>query len=207
MMVERMAHGEERAEDASLLARAAAGDERAFRTLYDAHQRPLFRVAYGVLLDEAEAREAVQEAFLQLHRVAPRWEPRARVGTWLYRVVLRHCLDLKQRLLRLVFAPAVVQASARESPERGLSMSQSVQVVEGALKAMSPKQRAVATLHLEADASPSDIAEILEITPNDARVTLHRALTRMREALKSAGIDALEDAPTFLVSIPTEEDS
>ena len=207
MMVERMAHGEERAEDASLLARAAAGDERAFRTLYDAHQRPLFRVAYGVLLDEAEAREAVQEAFLQLHRVAPSWEPRARVCTWLYRVVLRHCLGLKQRLLRLVFAPAVVQASARESPERGLSLSQSVQVVERALKAMSPKQRAVATLHLEAEASPSDIAEILEITPNDARVTLHRALTRMREELKRAGVDALEDSPTFLVTIPTEEDS
>ena len=42
-------------------------------------------LAFGVLLDSNEAREAVQEAFLRLHQAAPTWEPRAAVGTWLYR--------------------------------------------------------------------------------------------------------------------------
>ena len=57
----------------ALLARVAAGDERAFASVYEDHRRRLYRVAYGVLLDAHEAREAVQEAFLQLHRAAPKW--------------------------------------------------------------------------------------------------------------------------------------
>jgi hypothetical protein len=70
------------------MARIADGDARAFTRVYDAHRGRVFRVAYGVLLDGAEAREAVQEAFFRLHLAAPRWEPRARIGTWLYRVRL-----------------------------------------------------------------------------------------------------------------------
>ena len=66
--------------DAVLLAAVADGDPRAFAQLYEAHRRRLFRLAYGVLLDAHEAREAVQEAFLRLHQAAPGWEPRAQVG-------------------------------------------------------------------------------------------------------------------------------
>jgi RNA polymerase sigma-70 factor (ECF subfamily) len=207
MMALAVETSDARAEDAALHGRAAGGDERAFRALYDAHHRPLFRVAYGVLLDEAEAREAVQEAFLRLHRAAPSWEPRAAVGTWLYRVVLNHCLGLRQRLLRLVFAPAVVRGSTRASPERDVASAQSLRVVEASLAAMSAKQRAVATLYLEAEMAPQEIAELLGITANTARVTLHRALHKLRDDLRAAGIDAPEDDPTFLVDTTHEEDN
>src|SRR5690242_19584910 len=85
-------------DDAMLLARVVEGDDRAFAQIYEAHRRKLFRLAYGILLDEGDAREAVQEAFLALHRAAPQWQPHAAIGTWLYRVVLNHCLSIKQRL-------------------------------------------------------------------------------------------------------------
>src|SRR4051794_13158498 len=92
---------EPRDRDAVLLARAAAGDDRAFAEVYEAHRRRLYRLAFGIVLDAAEARDAVQEAFLRLHKAAPTWEPRAQVATWLYRVVLNHCLGLKAQLRRI----------------------------------------------------------------------------------------------------------
>ena len=57
--------------EAALLRRAAQGDDHAFGQIYEAQRRRLYRLAYGVLLDPHDAREAVQEAFLALHRALP----------------------------------------------------------------------------------------------------------------------------------------
>lgn len=179
-----------REEGTALLARAAGGDDRAFAELYEAHRRQLYRLAYGVLLDPHEAREAVQEAFLALHRAAPTWEPRAAVGTWLYRVVLNHCLSLKQRLLRLARPAPPPSPSVADSPEGAASLRQAVVVVERALAELPPRQRAVACLFLEAELPPQEIAPLVDMTPNATRVTLHRALERVRARLAEAGIDA-----------------
>ncbi len=183
--------------DAELLARAAAGDDRAFAEVYEAHRKRLYRLAYGIVLDAGEAREAVQEAFLRLHRAAPTWEPRAAVGTWLYRVVLNHCLGLKQRLRRLArpfFAPAPTL-----SPERAATHSQTMRIVERSLASLPERQRAVATLFLEAELQPSEIAPLVDMTPNAARVTLHRALAKLRAELSEAGIDALPSADEHMI--------
>lgn len=178
-------------EDAALLAAAAAGDDRAFARIYEAHRQRLYRLAYGILLDASEAREAVQEAFLRLHRAAPTWEPRAAIGTWLYRVVLNHCLGLKQRLLRFAKPMFTAQApSPSPSPERQAVLAQAVSVVAASLATLPPKQRAVACLFLEAELAPSEIAGLVGLTPNATRVNLHRALERLRADLGAAGLDA-----------------
>jgi len=176
-------------DDAALLERVATGDERAFTVLYDGHRQKLYRLAYGVLLDPHEAREAVQEAFLQLHLAASTWEPRAQVGTWLYRVVLNHCLGLRQRLLRIA-KPIFVPRASPKTPELEATLTEAMRIVEAALAKLPLKQRAVATLFLEHELQPSEIAPLVDMTPNAARVTLFRALEQLREALKRAGIDA-----------------
>ena len=176
-----------REQDQALLARAASGDERAFAEIYEAHRRRLYRLAYGVLLDPNDAREAVQEAFLKLHRAAPIWEPRAAIGTWLYRVVLNHCLSLRQRLVR--WARPSADDGRAPSPEREVSAKQAMAIVEKSLADLPMRQRAVACLHLEAEMSPTELAPLVDLTPNAARVTLHRALTKIRADLAAAGFE------------------
>ena len=180
-------------DDAALMAAVARRDNHAFSRLYEAHRRRLYRVAYGVLLDAGEAREAVQEAFLRLHQAAPSWEPRAQVGTWLYRVVLNHCLVLRQLILRLarpmLGSPAAV--ASPPSPETRAVLGEAVSIVERSLASLPPKQRAAACLFLEAELPPAEIAVLLDMTPNAARVTVHRALTCIRADLAERGIDAL----------------
>lgn len=175
------------AEEAALLRRAAAGDDRAFAVLYDAYRRRLHRLAYGVLLDPHEAREAVQEAFLRLHKAAPTWEPRASVGTWLHRVVLNHCLGVRQRLLRLV-RPS--RAVAARSPEQAVALCEAGAIARAAIAELPPRQRAIVCLFADGELAPSEIAPLVEMTPNATRVALHRALTHVRSKLADAGIDA-----------------
>jgi hypothetical protein len=127
------------ATDAMLMRAVAAGDRAAFERVYEAHQPRVFRLAYGVLLDRDEAREAAQEAFLKLHEAAGRWEPNAALGTWLYRVVLNHCLSLKRRLLR--FGRGAPPPFARPSPELAAVLGEAVGIVERSLGALPLKMR------------------------------------------------------------------
>ncbi|MBS2015480.1 MAG: sigma-70 family RNA polymerase sigma factor [Deltaproteobacteria bacterium] len=189
-----------RAREAALLGRVAIGDDDAFAELYEAHRRRLYRLAYGVLLDPNEAHEAVQEAFLALHRAAPKWEPRAAVSTWLYRVVLNHCLSLKQRLLRFARPAPTRSPSVVTTPEGATSVREAVAIVERSLASLPTRQRAVACLFLEAELGASELAPLVGMTPNAARVTLHRALARLRSDLSAAGIDApptLDEPATY----------
>ena len=192
-----------RDDDAALLRASAGGDRAAFARLYEEHRRRVHRVAYGILLDEDEARDAVQEAFARLHDVAPRWEPNARVATWLHRVVVNHCLGLRRRMVGAARAlVARPERSAEATPERRASAGEAVGIVERSLASMTLRARAIATLHLEAELEPREIATLVGLTPNATRVALHRALEKLREDLRAAGIDAAPDDETA----PNEEE-
>src|SRR3954469_17831368 len=83
--------------DHDLMARAAKGDERAFRTLAERHAAAAFRLARRILGNEALAEEIVQDALLRVWINAPRWRPEAAFRTWLYRVVVNLCLTARRR--------------------------------------------------------------------------------------------------------------
>src|SRR4051812_16774640 len=102
------------ASDGAAMRAIASGDRAAFGKVYAAHSARAYRLAYGVLLDKDEAREAVQEAFLRLHQHAARWEPQAAISTWLHRVVLNHCLTQRRKLVR--FAKADASRAKSSSP-------------------------------------------------------------------------------------------
>ena len=83
--------------DHDLMARAAQGDERAFRILARRHSAGALRLARRILGAKALAEEIVQDAFLRVWINAPRWRPEAAFRTWLYRVVVNLCLNAKRR--------------------------------------------------------------------------------------------------------------
>lgn len=181
-------------DDARRMRAIANGDKGVFEQVYEAHQRRLLRVAYGVLLNANDAREVVQDAFVRLWEHADRWEPKAEIGAWLHRVVVNLCLDLRRRFVRagrhvLLLGDAREPSSSLASPEIAAATSEAMVIVERSLRSMSMKQRAVACLHLESDLRPTELASLVDLTPNAARVTLHRALTRLREDLNAAGIE------------------
>src|SRR4051795_11564594 len=83
--------------DQDLMARAAKGDERAFRTLSERHAGAALRLARRILGNEAAAEDVVQDALLRVWTNAPRWRPEAAFRTWLYRIVVNLCLNAKRR--------------------------------------------------------------------------------------------------------------
>ena len=83
--------------DVDLMLRVRDGDHEAFRHLFEKHRAPLARFALRFVSDAGHAEEIVQDAFLQLYRARRRYEPRARFGTYLYRIVTNLCLNRLRR--------------------------------------------------------------------------------------------------------------
>jgi RNA polymerase sigma factor (sigma-70 family) len=179
--------------DGALLRLFAKADPEAARDLTARLAPRAFGVALRVLGDRAEAEDAAQEAMMRLWRMAPEWEPgRAQVSTWLYRVTLNLCLDIRRRrrggIARLEDVPE--PADPRADAAHHLQEKARARALQRALDALPDRQReAVVLRHLEGLSNP-EIAEIMEISTEAVesltargKRALGRALAERREEL------------------------
>jgi len=154
-------------EDEVLLARFARGDPEAAAQLTERLAPQSFAVALRVLGNRAEAEDVTQEAMMRLWRQAPNWRRgEAKVSTWLYRVVMNLCIDLKRRQrgghLDLDAIPEPIDP-ARSAPET-LQETRRMGALQEALMQLPERQRqAVVLRHIEELPNP-EIAGIMEIS-------------------------------------------
>src|SRR5215218_98520 len=80
--------------DIELVERVREGDDDAFRLIVERHSRPLYRSAYRVTGNAADADDVVQEAFLRSYRALASFDSRATFTTWLHRIAINCALDL-----------------------------------------------------------------------------------------------------------------
>ena len=186
--------------DEVLCQRVAGGEEAAFDLLVTRYQQRAWRLAWNVLRDAEEARDASQEAFVRLYRAANQFGGRARFSTWFYRVLVNVCLEhrRKHRWWRHIFTSAASDEQAESSIEDHatqavdvlgtLDREQALTRVQAAMGRLSPQQRAVITLQL--DGVPTEeIAEAVGCSEATVRVHLHRALTTLRKIVEHAPVE------------------
>ena len=93
----RVAREEEAEVDLELVGRAQKGDHTAFRALVERHQRRAFSIALGLVRNEQDARDVVQDAFIRVHKSLPTFQGQSSFFTWLYRIVTNLSIDLVRR--------------------------------------------------------------------------------------------------------------
>ena len=86
--------------DHELVQRVQAGDSAAFRTLFEKYHRRAFAVAMGVLKNQDDALDAVQEAFVKVHKNIHKFQGSSSFYTWLYRIVMNVSIDHVRRTSR-----------------------------------------------------------------------------------------------------------
>ncbi len=151
--------------DEALLALFANGDRVAAKVLTMRLTPRVFRQAFRVLKDQAEAEDVVQEAMLRLWKTAPDWrQGEAKVTTWLYQVVANLCTDrLRKRRPNDALDAVPEPADDSESVEAGLQNRSRAVALKSALAELPERQRTAVTLrHLEEYSNPQ-IADIMGV--------------------------------------------
>lgn len=178
-----------------LLQALREGDSAAFQQLFDTFSDKIYRLAVGLLQDEAEAESVVQDSFLRLFEHLDRFEGRSKISTWLYRVAYNASMDrLRKRrpFLSLssdlddedspISSPAIL-IDWRDVPERRLTEAEINAELDRAIAALPEKLRAIFILYEIEGLSHSESAEVLGISVSAAKVRLHRARLTLRERL------------------------
>lgn len=168
--------------DLRLLAKGVErGDEAAFRTIVDHTRAPLYRLAARLLGDLADAEDALQEAYVSAYRALREggYDGRAKLETWLYRVVTNACLDARRRR-RDERAPE----SAREPRFDGLVSAEArvaLRELDALLSGLGEAERATLVLVSLEGLSAREAAQVLGCTEG----AIEQRLVRARQALRS----------------------
>jgi len=171
--------------DHDLMARAAKGDERAFRTLAERHAGAALRLARRFLGNDAMAEDIVQDAFLRVWINAPRWRPEAAFRTWLYRIVLNLCLNAKRRTADVPLDAAGEVADSALAPDEQLGRRERDTRLTAAIDALPQRQRAAIVLTYQEALSNAEVAGVLETSVSGVETLLVRARRALRAAFES----------------------
>lgn len=190
--------------DLQLLKRLREGDENAFVTLVTKHHDPMLRLARTFVHSHAVAEEVVQDTWLGVLRGIDRFEGRSSLRTWLLAILVNRARTAGSREARSIAASgsegfeAAVDASrfdssgAWSSPpeqwvddlEERIGAQALRDQILSALVGMPERQRAVVMLR-DVDGLQSDeVCQVLDLTPANERVLLHRGRSRLRQALE-----------------------
>jgi RNA polymerase sigma-70 factor (ECF subfamily) len=174
--------------DRNLAERAKQGDGAAWRTIYDATCDGLFALLCYQIGDRDEARDVLQDTYLQAFRRLGTWRGEAPLAVWLRAIALGRALDWKRvilrRLKRTVRLDATVADRLGVPPQvDGVRFESERDALRRALARLSPQQRAALLLREWDGLAFHDIAGLLGCAESTARVHHARARERMRAAL------------------------
>ena len=194
--------------DAEIVVRLRAGDQNAFAEIVRSWSPAMLRVARAHVHSHATAEEVVQETWLGVLRGLDGFEGRAQLRTWVFRILVNTARRHGKREARMseeLAAPTVDPARFRGDddtdwprhwhdeavpvetlPEPALLAREFRDVLAAALGELPERQRAVVELRDVHGLDAQEVCELLDLTPANQRVLLHRGRARLRAAWEAA---------------------
>ena len=196
--------------DAEIARRIAADDWDALHRLMRRHNQTLYRTARSILKDDAEAEDAVQEAYLRAYRSMSGFRGEAKLSTWLVRIVANEALGRLRKRTRTAeiirmdsdleadrdTADAVGDAWSAQ-PERAAMRSEARRLLEQSIDALPDAFRTVFLLRAVEEMTVDEVGAVLGIPEATVRSRFFRARGLLRESLAREIDVALDDAFAF----------
>ncbi len=183
--------------EADLVQRARNRDEAAIRSIMQANNRRLYRLARGILRNDGEAEDVVQETYVRAFTHLQDFRGDSSLATWLARIAMNEALGRLRRRRPSVdvdtLAPGVLEAQiiqfplsgASEDPEKTMAQREIQRVVEHAIDELPEAFRIVFITRVIEGMNVEETAEILGLKPETVKTRLHRARTMLRENVES----------------------
>jgi RNA polymerase sigma-70 factor (ECF subfamily) len=183
--------------DQNVIRAVLGGDSKAYRTLVVEHSAMIFRVAYRITQNEADAEEVVQETFLRGYQKLATFQADAAFGSWIYRIAVNCAYDFTGRNRReagprnsgteLENGEQVAEiADGAADPERLMLSSELGAHQAIAMQALTPLERSAFLLRHVEEQSTAEIAAALGVGPSAAKQAVFRAVQKLRLRLASS---------------------
>lgn len=197
--------------DASLLARAQAGDSHAIRDMTSRCNQRLFRVALAILNDHSDAEEVVQDTYMRVLRPQTQFFGQSTFATWITRIAIRVAIERKRaKALRsqLLAKNRIAELSDHRSrfleapmstagPEDAFARTELARQIEAAIVQLPEPLRTMFVLRDVEGCTIEETSEILDLPPATVKTRLLRARRLLREILKPELQAALQDSFPF----------
>jgi RNA polymerase sigma-70 factor (ECF subfamily) len=194
--------------DTELVRRALGRDEAAVRVIIAANNRRLYRLARGILRNDAEAEDVVQETYVRAFTHLKDFRGDSSLATWLSRIAMNEALGRLRRrrsgvewssLPEGTLEAQIIQfplSSAADDPEKSMAQREIQHVVERAIDELPEAFRLVFVTRVLEGMNVEETAEILKLKPETVKTRLHRARALLRDNVeKKIGPVVMEAFP------------
>jgi len=187
-------------DDLTLVQRARAGDQRAFKLLVERYQRKVYSVALGMVKDKEEARDVAQEAFVKVYKYLDHFKGDASFYTWLYRITVNICIDVLRKKgskgdehvefdesVKLDTAEAGIGALRTRlgtNPQKSVLRRELAERITSAMQSIPTAHRQILLLREVEGMSYEDLSRILEIPKGTVMSRLFHARLKMQKILR-----------------------
>ncbi|MCX7706104.1 MAG: RNA polymerase sigma factor [bacterium] len=164
-----------------------------FEDLYKKYAPMLYRTAFRMVKNDADALDIVQEAFIRIYSNLDRFRKQSNIQTWMYRIVMNLCYDHFRRRKKVTFVSENEIFKNDENQVRFVSNSinefenlenQRKQNLQRAVEHLTLKQRTVFNLRIYEELSYEEISRIMKIKVGTAKATFFQAVEKLKNIMK-----------------------
>jgi RNA polymerase sigma factor (sigma-70 family) len=176
--------------DQEVIAQVLKGNQQKYELLVKKYQSFAFTIALRYTKNREDAEELAQSAFVKAYLNLKDYRGDAKFSTWLYTIVSSLCLSfLRKKKLdihSLNQEGVFERANANESNLKAdvIEQHSRTALLNRAMNLLNPDDAKLLMLFYKAEQSLDEIAQILHIEPNNAKVKLHRARQRLKETME-----------------------
>jgi RNA polymerase sigma-70 factor, ECF subfamily len=183
-----------REDELRLIERVQSGDANSFDTLVELFKDKGYNLAYQWTNNQEDALDVLQDAFIKMYKVIPKWKPKSSLFTWLYRVIVNRAIDLQRFKKKAVLTSTSadteegaeemeLMASDIHRPDRQTESRELSDRIYKAVMLLPPKQKEVFILKNYQGLALKEIAEICRCPIGTIKANLFQAVQKLRSQL------------------------
>jgi RNA polymerase sigma-70 factor (ECF subfamily) len=173
-------------DEARVIERAREGDTRAFETILERYEKPVFNAAYRIVANYEDAADVTQTVFLKVHRKLGSYRPEHKFFSWVYRIAVNEAINFSKRHSRERPLDDAVAARTGDHVDHLARIARD-EMIQGALSALKTDYRVVVVLKYFLEMSYKEIAEIVGVPEKTVKSRLFTGRELLRDMLVKRG--------------------
>ena len=185
--------------DNEIISQVLSGDQQAYAVLVNRYQNYVFTLSLRMVKSREDAEEVAQDVFIKAYKYLADFRGASKFTTWLYTIVNNTCISfLRKKKLEIHSLDNEKVFELADNNDSGMranlvKQKSRIAMVKKAIGLLNPADAEVVTLFYQAEQSLEEMAQILGIEVNAAKVRLHRARTRLKEKMETHFVEEVRN--------------